>query len=100
MTTVTAEHLPPAIDLDQRRAQDARDEIDYFAEKFEATERWLDDDRLYSSVEAIVDRVARRVDGSLDPERLARLTVATALHIQMQISDRKVFGEPCPCCCA
>lgn len=102
MTAATAEHLAPTVDLEERRAriaaQDARLEPGYYAEKFEAVEQWLTDERLSSSVEAIVDRVARRPDGSLDPERLARLTVATALHIEMQISDREALGEPCPCC--
>jgi hypothetical protein len=75
------------------RAQDARDEVDHFAEAFEATEKWLTAERLDASVEAIVDRVARQADGSLDLERLARLIVATALQIQLQRSDRELLAE-------
>jgi hypothetical protein len=105
MTTITAAAAVVSVEeLEQRRArmaaQDAREEVEHYAERFGAIERWLTDERLASSVEAILDRVARRADGSLDLERLARLTVATALHIEMQISDREVFPEPCPCCCA
>ncbi len=99
MTAATAEHLAPAIDLDQRRAQDARDELDYFADKFAAEEEFLTAEYLDSSVEAILDRVARRPDGSLDLERLARLTVTAALRIERLISDSEVFAQPCPCCC-
>jgi hypothetical protein len=40
-------------------------------------------------VSAIVDRLARRPDGSLDLERLARLTVAAALRIDHHIGDHE-----------
>jgi hypothetical protein len=79
--------------LDERRArldaEDARMEPGYYAERFDGEERCLNEGSLASSVSAIVDRVARRPDGSLDLERLARLTVAAALQIDHHIGDHE-----------
>jgi len=79
--------------LEERRArldaEDARLEPGYYAERFEDQERCLNEGALASSVDAIVDRAARRPDGSLDLERLARLTVAAALQIDHHISDHE-----------
>jgi hypothetical protein len=78
--------------LEERRArldaEDARLEPGYYAERFDGEERCLNEN-LASSVDAIVDRVARRPDGSLDLERLARLTVAAALQIDHHIGDHE-----------
>jgi hypothetical protein len=79
--------------LEERRAridaEDARAEPGYYAERFEDAERCLNEGALSSSVDAIVDRVARRPDGTLDLERLARLTVAAALQTTFHISDHE-----------
>jgi hypothetical protein len=79
--------------LDERRArldaEDARMEPGHYAERFDGEERCLNEGSLASSVSAIVDRVARRPDGSLDLERLARLTVAAALQIDHHIGDHE-----------
>ena len=79
--------------LDERRAridaEDARLEPGYYAERFDGEERCLNGGVLASSVDAIVDRVARRADGTLDLERLARLTVAAALQIDHHIGDHE-----------
>jgi hypothetical protein len=78
--------------LEERRAridaEDARLEPGYYAERFDGEERCLNEN-LASSVDAILDRVARRADGSLDLERLARLTVAAALQIDHHIGDHE-----------
>jgi hypothetical protein len=93
MTVAAADdHVTPAIDLEERRAsldaEDARLEPGYYAERFDGEERCLNEN-LASSVDAILDRVARRPDGSLDLERLARLTVAAALQIDHHIGDHE-----------
>jgi len=79
--------------LEERRAridaEDTRLEPGYYAERFEDAERCLNEGALSSSVDAIVDRVARRPDGTLDLERLARLTVAAALQIDHHIGDHE-----------
>jgi hypothetical protein len=66
--------------------EEARGELDYFAERFEALEL-AQEELLESSVSAIVDRIARRADGSLDLERLARMTVAAALRADSHVDD-------------
>jgi hypothetical protein len=78
--------------LEERRAridaEDTRGEPGYYAERFDGEERCLNEN-LASSVDAILDRVARRPDGTLDLERLARLTVAAALQIDHHIGDHE-----------
>jgi hypothetical protein len=91
--TAAADTAPVSLEtLEERRArldaEDARVEPGYYAERFDGEERCLDE-HLASSVDAIVDRVARRPDGSLDLERLARLTVAAALQIDHHIGDHE-----------
>jgi hypothetical protein len=81
MTVTTAPGTPTA-------EQDAREEAEQFAERFEATERWLDEAN-DASVRRIVDQVARRADGTLDLERLARLTVAAAMHVERHVNDHE-----------
>jgi hypothetical protein len=94
MTAATAATPVVSLEtLDERRAridaEDARAEPGYYAERFEDEERCLNEGLLSSSVEAILDRVARRPDGSLDLERLARLTVAAALQTTFHINDHE-----------
>ena len=95
MTAATAATAPVISlkDLEERRAraqaEDARTEPGDYAERFEDLERCLNQGALFSSVAAILDRVARRPDGSLDLERLARLTVAAALQIDHHIGDHE-----------
>jgi hypothetical protein len=90
--TATIETTSPAVDLDERRAswaeRNRQEEPGVIAGLFEAAERSLDAN-LATSVDAIVDRVARRPDGSLDLERLARLTVAAAFRIDQHLSDHE-----------
>jgi hypothetical protein len=76
----------------ERRAANASEEVDHFVELFEATEKWLSSERLDASVEAIVDRLARQQDGSLNLERLARLTVVAAIQLHLMQSDAEVFA--------
>jgi hypothetical protein len=80
-------------ELEERRAclaaEDVRLEPGYYAARFEDAERCLNEGSLASSVDAILDRVARRPDGTLNLERLARLTVAAALQIDHHISDHE-----------
>jgi hypothetical protein len=95
MTAATADTAPliSLETLEERRAridaEDARLEPGYYAERFEDAERCLNEGSLSSSVDAIVDRVARCPDGTLDLERLARLTVAAALQIDHHIGDHE-----------
>jgi hypothetical protein len=95
MTAATAETAPVVNleTLEERRAridaEDARQEPGDYAERFEDLERCLNQGALSSSVAAILDRVARRPDGSLDLERLARLTVAAALLIDHHLGDHE-----------
>jgi hypothetical protein len=93
MTTATAAGVVSLAELEERRARaeeiDRRSEPGYYAEHFEDSTRCLDE-RLSSSVDAIVDRVARRPDNTLDLERLARLTVAAALQVDHHLGDHQV----------
>jgi len=67
-------------------ADEAAETARHYADRFAGFEKLLPE-TLGTTAAAVVDQVARRPDGTLDLERLARLTVAAALRIDSHESD-------------
>jgi len=94
-TMTTAKSLAPVVSLDELEERRERAELieraelpDYYATRFEDLEA-MQPENFGTSIDAIVDRVLRRPDSSIDLERVARLTVAAALRADQHVFDHE-----------
>jgi hypothetical protein len=82
MTAATATALPLPEDFDaQVEARITRSEPRWYADRISEVERGQNG-LLRTSLDAILDQVARNPDGTLDLERLGRLVVAGLLVLE------------------